>query len=150
MVSMYFWKYLLVMWIVLSRMIFQVWLNKENTNGSRWPVKVVAKTHTSGKAGPNWKMSYPLNERSCTSNSDRITSCADCCLKIMTFSHILAFLLLFCSWYQWQSISHLKEISPLLLISKHSELTSWRHWDKWLIFCDFSPACLLFCRGCTV
>lgn len=69
------------MWIVLSRMIFQVWLNKENTNGSRWPVKVVAKTHTSGKAGPNWKMSYPLNERSCTSNSDRIKSCADCCLQ---------------------------------------------------------------------
>lgn len=38
-------------------MIFQVQLNKENNNSSRWPVKAVARTHTRGNAGQDENLS---------------------------------------------------------------------------------------------
>lgn len=49
------------------------------------------------------------------------TDSAGC--KLMTFSHISAFLWVLCYWYPWQSISHLKEISPLSLFLN---IPSWR------------------------
>lgn len=147
-------RYLLPLpiWTALCRMVLQVCLSKENNNWSRWPVKAVAKIHTNGNAGQHWKISALTHERSCASDSGNPNYLPHslCWLQtndLLTHPCISMSALL--------PVSVTVNIPPernqsRICISTRSELASWRHCNKWLIFCDFSPEYLLFWRGCTV
>lgn len=147
-----FWRYLLPIWIVLCAMTLQVCPSKENNNWSRWPVKAVAKTHTNGNAGQHWKISALTKERSYTSDSENPNYLLYRLCWLQTNDFLTHLCISMSALFLVSMTVHIppERNQSTVHISKHSELASWRDWDKWLIFCDFSPECLLFWRGCAV